>query len=228
MEKTSAAFSALLCWLRENYQNTLASLKELLAHNEITFDLLYGILIPNTVLVARDGATGELRALRLISFSHNSEEYVLNCEGLEAADARKDATASHGRGDRYGDGDSDEDDDYSDEEDYSMDENEDDEGFDEDRTKQGAPQRAAQRAFGMSSRSIRLRAFDGTQKINKLSVFPMKYHSNPSHLRADLIKRGRKWASLCGVYHVYYNGLGGRQGCNGYVKYNVSSIAHGL
>ena len=75
----------------------------------------------------------------------------------------------------------------------------------------------------MHTRTLIIREFEGTQKINRLPVFPMKYHPNPTQLRVDLVKRGRKWASLCGVYHVYYRGLGGKQTCNGYVRYNVSA-----
>ena len=224
-EMTRFAFSALLEWLRVNYRSTLASLQELLSNGEITYGLLYGILIPGTTLVSRDGATGELRAVRLISFSRNDEQYALNCEGLEAADARKDATPSGQPRDYDRDDGSDASSYDGDGADFAMDE---DEGYDGDREKQGSMQRVKQRAFGMSNRTLVLRAFTGTQKINRLGIFPMKYHPNPAHLRADLIRRGRKWASLCGVYHVYYRGLGGRQTCNGYARYNVSHTSFSI
>ena len=50
----------------------------------------------------------------------------------------------------------------------------------------------------------------------------MQYHPDPDGLRVSLIKRGRKWASLNGVHHVYYRGLAGRRGCDSYLRYNVS------
>ena len=65
--------------------------------------------------------------------------------------------------------------------------------------------------------------FGGTQKINGLSAYPIPYHPDPEGLKAMLIERGRKWASLNGVHHVHYHGLAGRRKNCEYVRYNVSS-----
>ncbi|KAH9938893.1 P-loop containing nucleoside triphosphate hydrolase protein [Epithele typhae] len=216
-EKTLTAFSALLSWLRQNYEHTLARLQELVANGEISYDLLYGILIPGTIFVTRDVATGEMRAARLLAFQRTAEYYNLTCEGLEAADARKDESIN-GRG--SGKDNNGEDDDETDD-DYEMDDG--DSGY-EGGERQGSPQRATQHAFGMHARTLSVREFAGTVKINKLPVFPLAFHPNPAQLRAELVKRGRKWASLNGVYHVYYNGLAGKITCNGgYARYNVNS-----
>ena len=157
--------------------------------------------------------------MRLLSSSRGAEHYALNCEGLEAGDARKEPRQDSGNASDDDDYDSDEDDD--DDDDGATDE--DDEGYEGGSAKQGSPSRTTQRAFGMTTRTVYIPAFAGTQKINRLNVFPMSYYQNPTQLKAELVKRGRKWASLCGVYHVFYHGLGGRQTCNGYAKYNVSS-----
>ena len=82
--------------------------------------------------------------------------------------------------------------------------------------------RAVGRAFGKHISTIFVRQFGGTQKINRLSVYPITYHPNPEGLKAALIKRGRKWASLNGVHHVYYHGLAGMRKDFDYVRYNVS------
>ena len=94
-EKMLEGLTTLLDWLRTNYRTTLARIASLTAHGEITFDLLYGILVPHSILVTRDGATGELRCLRLLTarIEHcggDERRYVLSCEGVEMADPTKD------------------------------------------------------------------------------------------------------------------------------------------
>ena len=39
-----------------------------------------------------------------------------------------------------------------------------------------------------------------------LDFYPIKFHSSPKTLKDQLIERGRRWARLIGVHHVYYNG----------------------
>ena len=192
--------TALLDWLRTNYRTTLARIASLTAHGEITFDLLYGILVPRSILVTRDGATGELRCLRLLTARQDGDErYILSCEGVEMANPTKDTVKNADETD----------DDYSD----------DDSNEPKDQT---SAFRAVGRAFGKHISTIFVRQFGGTQKINRLSVYPITYHPNPEGLKAALIKRGRKWASLNGVHHVYYDGLAGRRTQCDYLRYNVS------
>ncbi|TFK89400.1 P-loop containing nucleoside triphosphate hydrolase protein [Polyporus arcularius HHB13444] len=216
-EKMLEGLTTLLDWLRTNYRSTLAKIAHLTAHGEITFDLLYGILVPHSILVTRDGATGELRCLRLLSARRDGEErYILNCEGVEMADPQKETVKHADEGDdEYEDEDSDMDDDMSD---YD-----DDDDNSDDPKDQTSPFRSGGRAFGKHISTIYLRAFGGTQKINRLSVYPLSYHPDPDGLKAALVKRGRKWASLNGVHHIYYRGLAGRRTCDAYLRYNVNS-----
>ena len=192
-----SALSTLIDWLRANYRSTLANIANLTAHGEITFDLLYGVLVPHTIIVTRDNATGEPRCLRLLSASRDDKQYILTCEGVEAADPMKDAEMRRNSKDNI---------------DYNSDDDDD----------QTASVRPVGRAFGTHPTEIYIRMFGGTQKINRLSAYPMMYHADPEGLKATLIKRGRKWASLNGVYHVYYRGLAGRDGGETYIQYNVS------
>ena len=210
-EKMLEGLTTLLDWLRTNYRTTLSTIANLTAHGEITFDLLYGILVPRTILVTRDGATGELRCLRLLTArvencGGDERRYVLSCEGVEMADPTKDPVKS-----------SDETDD--DDDDNGSDDDSDDSNELKDQT---SAFRAVGRAFGKHVSNIYLREFGGTQKINRLSAYPISYHPDPEGLKAALIKRGRKWASLNGVHHVYYHGLAGMRKDFDYVRYNVS------
>ena len=49
--------------MRKNYRQTLARIASLVSHGEITFDLLYAILVPGTVIVRRCPTTRETRAV---------------------------------------------------------------------------------------------------------------------------------------------------------------------
>ena len=57
----------LLDYLRKDYRGTLAHIENLTTHGEITFDMLYAILVPRTVVITECPTTGVLRALRLLS-----------------------------------------------------------------------------------------------------------------------------------------------------------------
>ena len=204
--------TTLLDWLRTNYRTTLARIASLTAHGEITFDLLYGILVPHSILVTRDGATGELRCLRLLTarIEHcggDERRYVLSCEGVEMADPTKDTAQNADETDT------------DDTDDGSDDDSDDESNEPKDQT---SVFRAVGRAFGKHVSTIYVCEFGGTQKINRLNIYPITYHPDPEGLKAALIKRGRKWASLNGVHHVYYHGLAGRWKDREYVRYNVS------
>ena len=91
-EKMLKGLTTLLEWLHANYRTTLARIASLTAHGEITFDLLYSILVPRSILVTRHGSTGELRCLRLLKAEPAGSVYRLSCEGVEMADSAKDET----------------------------------------------------------------------------------------------------------------------------------------
>ncbi|KAI0816925.1 P-loop containing nucleoside triphosphate hydrolase protein [Trametes gibbosa] len=91
---TTTAIHTLAKYLRKEYANTLAQISNLTEHGEITFALLYAILIPSTVIITRCSTTGETRALELLSaakeYSPRGEYYNLHCRGVEGASSADD------------------------------------------------------------------------------------------------------------------------------------------
>ncbi len=170
-----------MAYLRKNYQNTLAQIDNLISHGEITFSLLYTILIPRTVFVTRCTKTGEPRALKLrsaaLETSARGPYYALSCHSVEGASM-----------------DDDDDDDYDDDDDGNTD--------------AGAERDSATLAFGLDQSWLSIPEFKGTRKISSLSAFPIQYHPDPQAIRDKLVRRGRKWAVLNGIHHVAYRGLG--------------------
>ncbi|KAH9848062.1 P-loop containing nucleoside triphosphate hydrolase protein [Lenzites betulinus] len=86
---TATAIHTLVDYLRRNYRSTLAQIANLTKHGEITFALLYAILVPRTIFITRCSTTGEMRALELLSaskeYSPNGDYYNLHCRGVEGA-----------------------------------------------------------------------------------------------------------------------------------------------
>ncbi|KAJ7097392.1 hypothetical protein C8R44DRAFT_843635 [Mycena epipterygia] len=80
----------LLEFLSTDYSTTLATVERLTAHGEITFDLLYAILVPRTLVVARCAVTGLERIFELQSFTHTSIDcvpaYQLTLEAVDLVD----------------------------------------------------------------------------------------------------------------------------------------------
>ncbi|KAJ6601724.1 hypothetical protein DFH09DRAFT_1125773 [Mycena vulgaris] len=77
-QQTSILFSVnvLLSFLSADYRNTIATIERLTAHGEITFDLLYAILVPRMLIVARGAVTGLERLFQLEHFMHTSFDGV--------------------------------------------------------------------------------------------------------------------------------------------------------
>ncbi|KAH9914120.1 P-loop containing nucleoside triphosphate hydrolase protein, partial [Fomitopsis serialis] len=82
-EDVLASLDALLNYLREDHGVTISQIADLLAQKEITSDLLYAILIPETLFTCRDDTTGEPLALQLKSSEKALGGYALHCEGLD-------------------------------------------------------------------------------------------------------------------------------------------------
>ncbi|KAH9931582.1 uncharacterized protein B0H18DRAFT_1208889 [Fomitopsis serialis] len=76
----------LIGYLREDHQNTISQIDNLLEHGEITYDLLYAILIPGTRLASTDSSTGEPCALKLNSCARGPMFHVLSCTGVDVLD----------------------------------------------------------------------------------------------------------------------------------------------
>ncbi|RDX40257.1 hypothetical protein OH76DRAFT_1490451, partial [Lentinus brumalis] len=89
-EHVLATLTVLMDYLRKDYRSTLAKIASLKASGEITFDLLYAILVPRTILVTECPVTGEPRALQLLSASKYETSlcslYVLLCESVDSTE----------------------------------------------------------------------------------------------------------------------------------------------
>lgn len=221
----------LLEYLRKDYRGTLARIANLTTHGEITFDLLYAVLVPRTVVVTECPVTGEPRALQVLSASKVENEmctfYNVLCESVDSTEegahpGRRNASDQpNGRPSTATDrlallrssrkskkiapppppG-----------------------GGNQSTTTSAALKGPS---FGRVQSKIIIFGFKGTQKINSLEAYPIKYHTDPEGLRTQLLERGRKWASLKGIHHMHYDGtaaliasVGGRKKL---LKYNVSN-----
>ena len=109
-ETTQAShLKLLLDFFRSEYGSQLAEIESLKKHGEITFDLLWAIMRPRTLLLLPHcGVTGEPRAVRLISAERRtphqaSPHWRLECEYVDATGngARADATGNKS-GPRFG------------------------------------------------------------------------------------------------------------------------------
>lgn len=85
-----ATVDSLIDYLRTDYRQTIASIENLTAHGEITFELLYALLVPRCTVITRSSVTGELQALQLVSSSKictpSGFMYNIICEGLDVDD----------------------------------------------------------------------------------------------------------------------------------------------
>ena len=173
-----AALRVFLSYIRKNYRQTLARVASLTAHSEITFDLLYAVLVPGSVILRRCPITRETRAMRLVTaikgMNQSGPYYSLCLAGLEASAAGDDA----------------------DDPDAEI-------GWEDDDARHAAGTR-----FGYGESYVTLRHFNGVHKIHALSAFPIEYHPDAARVRAMLIARARKWAALSSVHHMQYRGTG--------------------
>jgi hypothetical protein len=84
-----------------DYRTTLATIKRLTAHGEITFDLLNGILVPRTLFVIKCGVTGLPRLLQLSYFQKTAitgkPVYQLVLESVDLVDQAMSNSVGLGR-----------------------------------------------------------------------------------------------------------------------------------
>ncbi|OCH86747.1 P-loop containing nucleoside triphosphate hydrolase protein [Obba rivulosa] len=76
----------LIDYIHKDYAATLARLASLTSKGEISYDLLYALLVPRMILVTECPTTGEPRAVQLISATKAVSYYDLVCESVDAAD----------------------------------------------------------------------------------------------------------------------------------------------
>ncbi|KAF7341706.1 AAA domain-containing protein [Mycena sanguinolenta] len=96
-----SSVNLLLSFLAADYRTTIATIDRLTTHNEITFDLLYAILVPRTLVVARCAVTGLERLFQLQFFTRTSVDgvpvYQLGLEGVDLVDRPMTQTVVVGR-----------------------------------------------------------------------------------------------------------------------------------
>ena len=60
--------------------------------------------------------------------------------------------------------------------------------------------------FGEGSRNLHISSFDGTITVQKLAVYPLKYHSD-NDIKAKLVEKGQVFERLCGCFYKAYSGI---------------------
>ena len=91
---TSKHLDFFLKYIRDEHRSTLSTLQALLAHGEITFDLLWAILVPRSIILTKCKITGEPRALRIVDRNKRSgwsieAEYVESDVHFQAKSASR-------------------------------------------------------------------------------------------------------------------------------------------
>jgi hypothetical protein len=90
--------ACLIDYLYKDYKSTIAKIKNLKKHQEITHELLYSIMVPRTILFTKCPITGEPRALQLVVMNRlpttNSAVYELVVENVDAIDDSEQLTYS--------------------------------------------------------------------------------------------------------------------------------------
>jgi hypothetical protein len=96
-----ASVNILLDWLHSDYRTTIATIKNLTSHGEISWDLLYALLVPRSIFIAHCAVTGEPRAFKLNSFARTAVDgvpvYQLTCESVDMIDRPLTNTVGVGR-----------------------------------------------------------------------------------------------------------------------------------
>ncbi|KAH9487460.1 ATPase family AAA domain-containing protein 3B [Psilocybe cubensis] len=85
-----ASVNLLTETIASDYRVTMATIERLIQHGEITFDLLYAILVPRDLMVTKCPITGSPRLFQLTSWIRTSIEgkpmYQLNLESVDLVD----------------------------------------------------------------------------------------------------------------------------------------------
>ncbi|KAH8103842.1 P-loop containing nucleoside triphosphate hydrolase protein [Cristinia sonorae] len=85
-DRIAATIPILTNYLRKDYNASLTRMATLTSQGEITFNLLYFIFVPRSILLLECPSTGEPRAVRLVSVSEGLGSYTLMCESIDAVD----------------------------------------------------------------------------------------------------------------------------------------------
>ena len=60
--------------------------------------------------------------------------------------------------------------------------------------------------IGFIEDDIDIDRYDGCRKLYELTAVPLHFHPEKERIRHDLLERGRKFLSNCGIHHRFYNG----------------------
>ncbi|KAJ8473066.1 hypothetical protein ONZ51_g8110 [Trametes cubensis] len=189
----------LIEYLRKDYKATLAKVANLTAHHEITFDTLFAIFVPRTIVVTECPITGEPRAFRLLSATRMSDAtsiasyYDLICESIDLFGDGAKSNSGYGGAvfnptrvpGAY---------------DYTR-------MYNHAAAASESVGIADGKLYGCVQTRIFVPDFKGTVKIDSLDVYPLEHHPNAGQLKVALYERGKKWLSLQGISHMQYEGL---------------------
>ncbi|KAH9835014.1 P-loop containing nucleoside triphosphate hydrolase protein [Rhodofomes roseus] len=203
----------LIDYLTTTHASKLSSLASLLAHDEITFDMLWALYVPRkTILYTHCPVTDEPRAVRL---THAELCQKMDPQGAVPAAhdptglivGRQDSTQNMQYIWRL-----------------VVDYVEADIADASDVHRRDAPPEFGYAGLGVV---LDIPTFTGAKKISELPVFPIQYYAGPGGvegLKARLIDRGKKWAGIAGgVHHLSYQGIASRWHTKSYVKHSVKS-----
>ncbi|KAG5719296.1 ATPase family AAA domain-containing protein 3B [Termitomyces sp. T112] len=95
-----SSVNLLLSSISSDYRTTLSTINRLTSHGEITFELLYALLVPRTLFVATCAITGNTRLFKLVSATRTTIDgmagYQIQCESYDIVN-RSNQTAGIGK-----------------------------------------------------------------------------------------------------------------------------------
>lgn len=60
---------------------------------------------------------------------------------------------------------------------------------------------------GLTHHWLTIYRYDGRKPVCELTAVPLHLHPEEERIRHDLLERGRKFISLCGIHHCFYDGV---------------------
>lgn len=79
--------------------------------------------------------------------------------------------------------------------------------------------------FGLANlANLEIPKFNGAMKITSLPSYPLRFYPGVEELTSRLVSRGKKWCTLQGVHHKYYDGTGFHFKDGKYIKLNVCAL----
>ena len=95
-----ASVQILIDYLHKDWKRTIANIRNLTSHGEITYEFLYAVFVPRTIVITRCPSSNELRALEVVTASQvvtlGGAFMDLTLESIDLVD-ENDNTARFGR-----------------------------------------------------------------------------------------------------------------------------------